>query len=119
MEKNINSYNFFSYDVNESLLLTEEEEKNLSFLMNKAWDELNNKNDNFSIQITLSYISLLLNISERFYSRQFNSRTTMCNKLADNFFKLLKSYYREPENSNEQPSVFYFSEKLNITPGVI
>jgi len=36
-EKNINAYNFFSYDVNESLLLTEEEENTTSFLMNEAF----------------------------------------------------------------------------------
>lgn len=118
-EKNINIYNFFSYEVNESLLLTEEEENTVSFLMNEAWNELNNKKDNFSIQITLSYIGLLLNISERFYSRQFNTRKTMCNKIADDFFKMLKTYYCESDNPNEQPSVFYFSEKLNITPNYL
>ena len=118
-EKNIETYNFFSYDVNESLLLTEEEENTVSLLMNEAWNELNNKKDNFSIQITLSYIGLLLNISERFYSRQFNTRKTMCNRIADDFFKMLKTYYSESDTPGEQPSVFHFSEKLNITPNYL
>ncbi len=118
-EKSINSYDFFSYDVNESLLLTEEEENTVSFLMNEAWNELNNKKDNFSIPITLSYISLLLNTSERFYSRQFTSRRKMCNQLTSNFFKLMKTYYKDTLNPTEPPSVFYFSEKLNITPNYL
>ena len=118
-EKNINTYNFFSYDVHESLLLNEEEENAVSFLMNEAWKELNNKKDGFSIPIVLSYISTLLNISERFYARQFNTRKTMCNQLLSNFFKLLKTYYTSTENLNKQPSLFFFSEKLNVTPNYL
>ena len=118
-EKNINTYNFFSYDVNESLLLTEEEENTVSFLMNEAWNELNNKKDDFSILIVLSYISTLLNISERFYSRQFNTRKTMCNQLSSDFFKQLRMYYTGKENSNNQPTLLFFSEKLNVTPNYL
>ena len=117
--KNIDAYNFFSYDVNESLLLTEEEENTVSVLMNEAWNEFNNMNDDFSIPIILSYISTLLNTSERFYSRQFNSRKKMCNQLASDFFKLLKTHYRDTTNPNKQPTVLFLSEKLNITPNYL
>jgi len=118
-KQNINSYNFFSYDANESLLLTEEEENTVSFLMDQAWNELNNKKDDFSIPIILSFISTLLNISERFYSRQFNSRKKMCNQLSSDFFKQLKMYYTGTKNSNKQPSLLFFSEKLNVTPNYL
>jgi AraC family transcriptional regulator, transcriptional activator of pobA len=117
-EKNIEAYNFFSYDVNESLLLTQEEENTISFLMNESWNELNNKNDDFSIPIILSYISILLNTSERFYLRQFNTRKKMCNQLASNFFKLLKTYYNDTVDP-VLPSVFFFSEKLHVTPNYL
>lgn len=105
--------------MNESLLLAEEGEKKISYLMNEAWNELNNKNDDYSIPIVLSYIGTLLNTAERFYSRQFNSRKKMCNQLASDFLKLLKTYYRDTVNPKEQPSVFFFSEKLNITPNYL
>lgn len=120
-EKNINTYSLFSYDVNESLLLTEEEENSVSLLMNQAWNEMNNLKDDFSIPIILSYIGALLNTSERFYSRQFTTRKIMCNQLASDFFKLLKSYYKKTsEYSNkQQPSVLFFSEKLNVTPNYL
>jgi len=42
----------------------------------------------------------------------------MCNKLAIDFFKLLKTYYSDTINP-VQPSVFLFSEKLNITPNYL
>ena len=114
-EKNINAYDFFSYDVNESLLLTQDEENTVSFIMKEAWSELNNKKDDYSIPIVLSYISTLLNTSERFYARQFTTRKTMCNQLSGDFFQLLKTYYTHNENSSQQPSLAFFSEKLNVT----
>ncbi len=114
-KQNINLYNFFSYDVNESLLLSEEEENTVSFLMNQACNELNNYKDDFSIAIVLSYLSTLLSISERFYARQFNARKTMCNQLSNDFFKQLRIYYTNKENSNKQPSLLFFSKKLNVT----
>ena len=120
-EKNIKSYSFFSYDVNESLLLTKEEEASVNDLMNEAWEEMNNMKDDFSIPIVLSYIATLLNKTDRFYARQFNTRKTLCNQLASNFFKLLRSYYKNTNNfsNKEQPSVLYFAEKLNVTPNYL
>lgn len=118
-EKNIDAYNFFSYEVNESLLLTAAEEKSIQFLMHEAWDELNNKNDDFSISIILSYISILFNNAERFYHRQFETRKTVCNQLTSDFFTLLKTYYDTPTDPVKQPSVFFFSEKLHVTPNYL
>jgi len=117
--KNIRTYNFFSYDINEALFLTEEEEKTVSFLMNEAWNELNNKKDNFSIPIVLSYINTLLTTAERFYTRQFNTRKTIYNQLTSEFLQLLKNYYTETIYTERQPSVNFFSEKLNVTPNYL
>jgi len=120
-EKSIKSYSFFSYDINESLLLTKQEEDSVNDLMIGAWEEMNNLKDNYSISIVLSYIATLLNKTERFYARQFSNRKTMCNQLASDFFKLLKLYYKSTSDfsNKEQPSVFYFAEKLNVTPNYL
>ncbi len=120
-EKSIQTYSFFSYDVNESLLLTREEEESVSYLMNEAWNEMNKLKDDFSVPIILSYIATLLNKSDRFYSRQFNSRKTMCNQLASDFYKQLKNYYNNTSefSNKEQPSVLYFANKLNVTPNYL
>jgi len=118
--KKINTYDFFSYEVNETLLLTKEEEKLVSNLMEMAWSEFNNKKDNFSIPIILSYISTLLNLSERFYERQFDTRKTLCNQLSSNFFDLLKSYYSNVAGFEiHQPTVQFFANKLNVTPNYL
>jgi AraC-like DNA-binding protein len=118
--KKISTYDFFSYEVNESLLLTKEEEKLVSNLMEMAWNEFNNRKDNFSIPIILSYISTLLNLAERFYERQFNTRKKLCNQLSSDFFDMLKTYYSKSTDIEiKQPSVQYFANKLNITPNYL
>ncbi|RLD64298.1 MAG: AraC family transcriptional regulator [Bacteroidetes bacterium] len=120
-EKKISAFSFFSYDVNESLLLTEEEQNTVSLLMEQAWSEMNNMEDDFSIPIVLSYINTLLVITERFYDRQFSARKTMCNQLASDFYKQLKNYYKNTSefSNKEQPSVLYFANKLNVTPNYL
>jgi AraC family transcriptional regulator, transcriptional activator of pobA len=118
--KDINMYDFFSYEVNETLLLVEEEEKLVSDLLEMAWNEFHNKKDTFSMPIILSYISTLLNLTERFYARQFETRKTLFNQLSSDFFDLLKSYYSQnKEVETQQPTVQFFAQKLNVTPNYL
>lgn len=118
--KEINAYDFFSYEVNESLLLTEQEKRLVENLLEMSWNEFNNKKDSFSIPIILSYISTLLNLTERFYARQFDSRKTLYNQLSKDFFDLLRTYYSISKNEDiQQPTVQYFANKLNVTPNYL
>ncbi len=118
--KEINAYDFFSYEVNESLLLTEQEKKLVENLLEMSWNEFHNHKDSFSIPIILSYLSTLLNLAERFYARQFDSRKTLHNKILIEFYELLKRYYLNPmENGIQQPSVSHFAKKLNVTPNYL
>ena len=118
--KKISAYDFFSYEVNETLLLAKEEEMLVSNLLEMTWNEFHNNEDNFSIPIMLSYIGTLLNLTERFYARQFNTRKTLCNQLSSNFFELLKNYYSEKTAfETQQPTVQFFANKLSVTPNYL
>jgi len=118
--KKISTYDFFSYEVNESLLLTKKEENMICNLMEMAWSEFNNEKDTFSIPIILSYISTLLNLTERFYERQFDTRKKLYNQLSSDFLSLLKKYYYQiTDNEILQPTVQYFANKLNVTPNYL
>ena len=117
--KEINAYDFFSYEVNESLLLTEQEKQVVENLLEMSWNEFNNKKDAFSISIILSYISTLLNLTERFYARQFDSRK-IHNQLSKDFFDLLRTYYFTAIKEDiRQPTVHFFAQKLNVTPNYL
>jgi len=114
--KKISTYDFFSYEVNESLLLAKEEENMVNHLMEMAWNEFHNRKDTFSIPIILSYISTLLNLTERFYARQFDTRKKLYNQLSNDFFSLLKNYYSETTDLEiQQPTVQFFANKLHVT----
>lgn len=115
----INSYDFFSYEVNESLLLTEEEKSLVTNVIHMSWNEYHKGKDTFSIPIILSYISTLLNLSERFYARQFASRNTLSNQLTTAFYEMLKSHYSASGEITQQPTVSYFASKLNVTPNYL
>jgi AraC-like DNA-binding protein len=118
--KEISTYDFFSYEVNETLLLNKEEENLVDNLLEMTWNEFHKNKDNFSIPIILSYISTLLNHSERFYARQFETRKKLSNQLSSDFLNALKSYYiKSKDDIIQQPSVQYFADKLNITPNYL
>ena len=117
--KDIDTYDFFSYEVNETLLLEAEEEKLVSNLLEMAWNEFHSKKDSFSMPIILSYISTLLTLTERFYARQFETRKTLSNQLISNFYNLLKTYYSVNNTNIKQPNVQYFADKLHVTPNYL
>ena len=116
--KKISTYDFFSYEVNETLLLVKEEKQLVSNLMEMAWNEFKKKETLFRYQS--SYISTLLNLTERFYARQFDSRKKICNQLSNDFFGLLKTYYSKTKDIEiQQPTVHFFANKLNVTPNYL
>ena len=118
--KNINSYDFFTYQVNESLLLNKEEETLVNNLMQMIWDEFYNQKDEFSIPIILSHISTLLSLTDRFYARQFDTRKKLFNKLSKDFFDLLNNYYiASTDVEVKQPTVQFFAKELNVTPNYL
>jgi len=118
--KKIGTYDFFTYEVNESLLLTKEEENLVNHLMEMAWHEFHNRKDTFSTPIILSYISTLLNLTDRFYARQFNARKILSNQLSSDFLDLIKTFYSAKTIfENKQPSVQFFAKKLNVTPNYL
>ncbi|MGV6829406.1 MAG: helix-turn-helix domain-containing protein [Flavobacteriales bacterium] len=116
--KEINAYDFFSYQVNESLLLTQKEEQLVENILSMAFHEFNKFEDDFSIPIILSYLGTLLNLAERFYARQFDNRKELGNQLTETFYLLLNNYYDNNEEV-KQPTVSYFAKKLNVTPNYL
>jgi AraC family transcriptional activator of pobA len=118
-QQEISAYDFFAYEVNESLLLAEEEKGLVANIMEMTWKEYHNGKDHFSIPILLSYISTLLSLSERFYARQFETRKSLTNQLSANFYHLLKNYYTDATSHIQQPNVHYFAEQLHVTPNYL
>lgn len=115
--KTINQYGFFSYDVSEALFLSAKEKEIITNLFATIANELDNNIDNFSQDVLITQIELLLNYSNRYYNRQFITRKAINHDIITSLDKLLNSYFEE-ENSlkNGLPSVKYISAALKLSP---
>lgn len=118
--KSIKNYGFFSYAVNEALHLSEEEELMMETLFKNIEAEYNHSIDQYSQDVLVAQLELLLNYSNRFYNRQFITRKTAHHDLLSKVESLLDDYF----NSNQMveqglPSVQYFSERLNVSPNYL
>jgi AraC-like DNA-binding protein len=77
LAQGIHSYGFFDYAVAEALFLSEKEKQIMETLFKAIEIELDNHIDQFSENVLVSQLELLLNHSNRFYNRQFLTRKNM------------------------------------------
>lgn len=112
----IKKYGFFSYSVNEALRLSPKEEVTIKGIFKSIEQELNSNPDNFSQDIILAQIELLLNYANRFYKRQLGMRKTIRDHLLQNVEDLLEEYFTEDKPlSMGMPTVKYLSEQLKLS----
>jgi AraC-like DNA-binding protein len=118
--KTIKNYGFFSYAVNEALHLSEDEEKMLETQLKNIETEYNHSIDQYSQDVMVSQIDLLLNYSNRFYNRQFITRKTASSDLLTKIESLLDDYFNNDKKlSQGLPTVLYFSAQLNLSPNYL
>ena len=116
----MDSFNYFSYSVNEALQLSVEEQNNLSAIVKKIERETVLNIDRKSQAIMVACIELLLNYCDRYYDRQFYIRTNINNDVVSRFEKLIQKYF----NSGKAlelgvPSVKYCGKALNMSPSYL
>jgi AraC-like DNA-binding protein len=120
LAKKIKQYGFFSYAVSETLHLSEEEKETILSVFRMIETELNSRIDDFSQDVILSQIELLLNFANRFYKRQFITRKTVHNDLLQKLEEVLDEYFNDPERSNKGvPTVAYLAGRLNLSPSYL
>jgi AraC-like DNA-binding protein len=113
---NIKKYSFLNYSVREALFLSEKEENTIFEILQNIKGEYLTNLDQFSQQIIISQLELLLNYAERFYQRQFLTRKISNHQMLDKLEVLLEDYFNS-ENVLEKglPTVQFISQKLNLT----
>ncbi len=118
--KAIKNYGFFSYAVNEALHLSEKEEKMLKNIFKNIEQEYLTSIDQFSQDVMISHLELLLNYSNRFYNRQFLTRKKEGNDLLSKMEELLDSYFKNDKLVElGLPTVQYFAEKMSVSPNYL
>lgn len=115
--KTINKYTFLSYEVNEALHLSEEEQKMFMDCLKIINMELQHDMDRHSKTLLVNYIELLLNYCVRFYERQFTTRTKVNNDILTRFERLINDYFHGNRAERDGlPTVKYCAEQLCISP---
>jgi AraC family transcriptional regulator, transcriptional activator of pobA len=120
LAKKIKQYGFFSYSANEALHLSDKEKATIISIFEIIEDELNSRLDDFSQDVILSQIELLLNYANRFYRRQFITRKAVSNNLLQNLEEVLDEYFGKEQSVNSGiPTVQYLADRLHISPSYL
>ena len=118
--KKISQYGFFSYTANETLHLSESEKATIISIFRIMEEELNSRIDDFSQDVIIAQIQLLLNYANRFYKRQFITRKVVNHDLLQRLEDLLADYFNnEYALSKGIPTVQYLAENLNLSPSYL
>ncbi|MGQ7856287.1 helix-turn-helix domain-containing protein [Pedobacter sp. WC2501] len=116
LAKKIKTYGFFSYSINEALHLSEKEKTTIIAVFESIEEELKGRIDNFSQDVVISQIELLLNYANRFYSRQFITRKAVSNDLLQRVEDTLLAYFQSPQAQKQRlPTVQFLSAQLNVS----
>ena len=83
-------------------------------------DELKSRIDDFSQDVIISQIELLLNYANRFYKRQFTTRKVVNHDVLQRLDDLLADYFSNEESlSSGTPTVHYLAEHLHLSPSYL
>lgn len=119
LARKIKSYGFFSYATNESLHLSDQEKTTMLAIYNIIGQELNSRIDEFSHEVVIAQIELLLSYAKRFYKRQFLTRQVAHNDLLQQIEDLLSTYFEEEKLASGMPTVQFLAEQMNFSPNYL
>ncbi len=115
--KEIRNYGFFSYAINEALHLSEREREIILGIFNNIQEELRQPIDDFSQDVIVTQTELILNYSNRFYRRQFNTRKAANHDVLVQLETLLDRYFNEESGLMKGlPTVQYVAAELCVSP---
>lgn len=120
LAKKINEYSFFSYEANEALHISDDEKLILKDCVEKIEREYSQNIDKHTQGLIVSNIELLLNYCDRFYDRQFLTRSKVNKDIVQRFEQLLNNYFAKEELINVGlPDVKLFAAQLNLSPNYL
>ncbi|WP_317126291.1 helix-turn-helix transcriptional regulator [Chryseobacterium sp. 3008163] len=97
--------------------MSDKEKETIFSVFDNIKEELNNTIDDFSQDVIISYIEVLLNYSNRFYKRQFITRKAVNNDLLSKIEELLNVYFDKENGLNQGlPTVEFLATELRLSP---
>ncbi|SHJ63791.1 Helix-turn-helix domain-containing protein [Reichenbachiella agariperforans] len=112
----IKQFGFFGYATNEALHVSDREKETIFSIFKIIDEELRSRIDDFSQDVIISQIELLLNYSNRYYKRQFITRKVVNNDLLQKLEEILDDYFNNNKTLTQGiPTVQSLAEQLNIS----
>lgn len=120
LAQKIREYGFFTYSANEALHVSEPEREVLLALLRTMEAELTSRLDEFSHDVVIAQLDLLLTYANRFYKRQFLTRKAVHHDLLPRLEAELTECLR-PERLPEQgiPTVQQLAQRLHMSPSYL
>lgn len=82
--------------------------------------ELSSRIDDFSQDVVISQIELMLNYANRFYNRQFITRKAVNHDLLQKLEEVMDQYFTNKTSLNQGlPTVSYLAEQVNVSPSYL
>ncbi len=116
LSQKMKDYDFFDYKSNEALHISDKEREVIESIISKIEIELNSNLDDYSEEVIVTNLELLLNYSKRFYNRQFITRKRFSSDVIERFEALLKQYFKDGvQKERGIPTIQYFADNLNYS----
>ena len=120
LAKKMGHYGFFTYAANEALHVSEPEKDLLLALFNTMEAELASRLDEFSQEVVIVQLELLLTYANRFYKRQFLTRQAGHTHLLQQVEELLTACFRHENLPGRGiPTVQYLAQQLHLSPSYL
>ena len=109
-------YSYFSYDVHEALHLSDREKQTITSVVRTIEEEYSQNLDSYSRDLILSNLELLLNYCNRFYGRQFLTRTHVNKDVVSRFESFLAKYFDSDRPQSEGlPTVKFCAKEMGYS----
>lgn len=120
LAKSISKYDFFGYNVNEALFMSEKEEEVIADIMKNIQREYHSSIDKFTQNIIIAQIDQLLGYCERFYQRQFITRAKTNHQILGKVESILDNYFNDERLLEKgSPTAQYLAEQLHLSPNYL
>ena len=115
--RRMSQYTFFSYNISEALLMTDEQRHTIVTLLEMLRDSLAPLGGVGGETLIAAHIGLILEYTARFYAEQLTAAVPANSNLLTRFENLLNRYYEEGIYRQQGlPTVRYCAQKLFLSP---
>ncbi|RYE14351.1 MAG: AraC family transcriptional regulator [Sphingobacteriaceae bacterium] len=118
--KGIKQYEYFDYAVKEALFLSEQEEATVSSIMQNIATEYTRSIDQFTQNIIIGQLEVLLSYAQRFYQRQFITRSINSHDMLSRLEVVLNEWFgRKNLVDRGVPTVICVADALHVSPNYL